>query len=103
MKKNFLLFDLTAFAALGTLASCEEEEEVWKDIYDTRLRIYRSGSYAPDYDYEFMYVEASENELKGQIFIDTNVFEPFTLKRIANPDWIVIKNWGFSKWFPKSN
>jgi hypothetical protein len=38
-----------------------------------------------------------------KVWVKTNVFEPFTLRRIANPDWSAIKNWGFSKWFPKTN
>ena len=43
-----------------------------------------------------------QNELKGQVWVKTNVYESFTLKRIANPDWSAIKNWGFSKWFPNN-
>ena len=78
--------------------------EVYKDIDGKRMRIYRNDGYNPyQSDYEFMYVECTENELKGSVFVRTNVFEPFTLKRIANPDWSTIKNWGFSKWFPKTN
>ncbi len=68
------------------------------------LRIHRNDGYDPyNCDYELMYIERTDSELKGKMFIRTNVFEPFTLRRIANPDWSTIKNWGFSKWFPKTN
>ena len=76
--------------------------DIWKSTGD--MRIYRNDGYdAYNCDYLFMYVECSENEIKGQMFVKTNVFEPFTLKRINNPDWSAIKEWGFTKWFPKQN
>ncbi|MCR5679833.1 MAG: hypothetical protein K6G08_06455 [Prevotella sp.] len=72
--------------------------DFWTSTAD--MRIFRSDSNDPDY--EFSSVERTENELKGQVWVKTNVYEPFTLKRIANPDWNAIKEWGFSKWFPKT-
>ena len=75
--------------------------DFWTSTAD--MRIFRNDGYDPyNSDYEFMSVERSENEIKGSVFIKTNVFEPFTLKRINNPDWSAIKEWGFSKWFPKN-
>jgi len=43
-----------------------------------------------------MDVEYTENEMKGKIFVETNVFEPFTLRRTSTPNWeATITDWGF--------
>lgn len=67
---------------------------------DKILRIYRADSKDPyETDYYFFDVEFTDNEMKGNLFIKENVFEPFTLRRTSNPDWSTIKEWGFTKWF----
>ena len=45
-------------------------------------------------DYTIEEVTASDNELKGSIFVKTNVFTPLTLKRVSNPDWNAFPNRG---------
>ena len=75
--------------------------DFWKGTGN--LRIFRNDGYdAYHCDYELMYIECTENQITGKMFVKTNVFEDFTLKRINNPDWSAIKEWGFSKWFPKN-
>lgn len=45
-------------------------------------------------DYQMWNVTATQDSLAGDIFVDTNVFTHFNLKRITNPDWSAIKEWG---------
>ena len=54
MKKNLLLFALMAFAALGTLTSCEDEEEaaqtlngVWETTDVMFTRTYKGQTLTP--------------------------------------------------------
>jgi len=71
--------------------------ELWHN--NSYLRLYRAEGYdGYNYDYEFHDIQFTDNELKGRVFVRTNVFEDFTLKRVNNPDWSAIKEWGFSKW-----
>lgn len=71
------------------------------DMWGSNMNIYRKedndGYHA---DYQFQDLERSESEIKGVVYAGTNDPRPFTLKRIANPDWSTIKEWGFGKWFP---
>ena len=68
----------------------------WDYYKDTNhMSIYLASNpdaYTPDY--EFYDFEVTESEIKGSIFIETNVFEPFTLRRTSNPDWSSINKWG---------
>lgn len=69
----------------------------------SHMYLYLNDGYDPyNHDYELLDISFTENEFKGRMFIETNVFEDFTLKRINTPDWNAIKEWGFSKWFPKT-
>ncbi len=71
------------------------------DMWGSFMNIYRKeGNDGYRYDYQFHDVECSESEIKGVVYAGTNDPRPFTLKRIANPNWSTIKEWGFSKWFP---
>lgn len=47
-------------------------------------------------EYSIYNLQASEQELKGEIFVETNVFTPFTLKRVTTPKWSAITNWGIT-------
>ncbi|MBP5339601.1 MAG: hypothetical protein J6Z14_09945 [Prevotella sp.] len=67
------------------------------------LYIYLNDGYDPyHHDYELQDITCTESELKGHMFVRTNVFEDFTLKRINTPDWSAIKEWGFRKWLPQT-
>lgn len=48
-------------------------------------------------EYTIMNAEFTEDTFKGEIFIDTNVFTPFTLHRTSDPDWSKITKWGIVK------
>lgn len=76
--------------------------QLWKPL--NNLYLYRSEDYDGYHaDYELQNVVCTEDEIRGEMFVRTNVFEPFTLRRVANPDWSAIKEWGFGKWFPKNS
>ena len=64
--------------------------------YDDHIQIYFASTNDSPADYEFFNVQISDTEMKGDFFIDTNQFTPFTMKRIANPDWSAIKEWGIT-------
>lgn len=81
-----------------------DEIKFW-DSYDIsddkRLNLYRSEGYdSYNKDYELMYIKFTDTEMKDEMFVKTNVFEPFTLKRVPNPDWSNVKL-GFSPWIKK--
>lgn len=50
-------------------------------------------------DYDFQGVEVTENEMTGSIFVETNVFTPFILRRTSTPDWNTITKWGITNQF----
>lgn len=68
----------------------------WYLSSDGELSLYFKHSTESWSDYSMNDVKASENELSGRIFVETNVFTPFTLKRTDTPDWTAIKEWGIT-------
>ena len=71
------------------------------NMWGSYMNIHRSEGYDGYHpNYQFQDIERSEAEIKGMVYAGTNDPRPFTLKRIANPDWSSIKEWGFGKWFP---
>ena len=60
------------------------------------LNIYFANSTKTWDDYSMMNVEVTENTLSGEIFVETNVFTPFTMRRTESPDWSAIKEWGIT-------
>ena len=47
-------------------------------------------------DYSFMNVAFTGETMTGEIFVETNVFTPFTMRRTNSPDWSAIKQWGIT-------
>lgn len=60
------------------------------------LSIYFANSYESWGDYKMFNVSFTDDTMSGEIFVDTNIFTPFTLQRVANPDWNAIKEWGIT-------
>lgn len=47
-------------------------------------------------DYGIWNVEFSGDTMTGEIFVETNVFTPFTMHHTNAPDWSAIKEWGIT-------
>ena len=62
---------MAALMAATLLSSCEEEEKAARDL---------TGVW----------------EITDPIFVDTNVFTHFNMKRVPNPDWSTITEWGIN-------
>lgn len=45
-------------------------------------------------DYEMWNVEFKDDTMTGEIFVETNVFTPFTMRRTDTPDWSKVTQWG---------
>jgi len=61
----------------------------WR-VFDYELRIYTYDGT----EYTFHQAKVTNEEITGEWFIRTNVFDPFTLKKVATPDWSTIREWG---------
>lgn len=66
----------------------------WNITSNKELSIYLYNSDDSFGDYLMWDVTATADSLIGDFFVDTNIFTHFNLKRIANPDWSAIKEWG---------
>ena len=86
---NQMLRNLTAYAS-----NLADEIKNWRvyDLIGKSLDIYTLDGT----EYSIYNLQASEQELKGEIFVETNVFTPFTLKRVTTPEWSAITNWGIT-------
>lgn len=58
------------------------------------LDIYFANSDQSWGDYRMWDITVNADSLVGDLFVDTNIFTHFNLKRVANPDWSTIKEWG---------
>lgn len=80
-------------APWGTyLADSVRHWSFYKDNKEMRIYLYNSEESWGDY--QMWNVVATADSLVGDFFVDTNKFTHFNLKRIANPDWSAIKQWG---------
>ena len=70
----------------------------WRISNDTKeMTIYFANSQESWGDYKFYNLVVNENTLSGEIFVETNVFTPFTMRRTTEPNWNAITEWGINK------
>lgn len=63
------------------------------------MRIYFSHSEESFGDYDLFDIVVYPDSLVGEVYPETNVVSHFNLKRVANPDWSTIKEWGITNRF----
>jgi hypothetical protein len=84
-------------APWGTyLADSIKRWQVGDWIHGKELELWFANSDNSTSDYEMWNVEFNGDTMTGEIFVETNVFTPFTMRRTDSPDWSAIPDWGFS-------
>lgn len=68
----------------------------WRSTSDRQMFIYFANDGSSGSDYDFYNVAVNADSLVGDIFVDTNVFTHFNMKRVPNPDWSTITEWGIN-------
>lgn len=68
----------------------------WRNESFGELDIWFAHSTETFGDYKMWNVKVNKDSLAGDLLISTNVFTHFNMKRVANPDWSAIKEWGIT-------
>ena len=67
---------------------------VWTD--NKELDVYFASSNTSFSDYRMWDLQFNGDTMTGEIFVETNVFTPFTMRRTSSPDWTAITQWGIT-------
>lgn len=60
------------------------------------LNLYFANNHTSSSDYRIWNLQFNGDTMTGDIFVETNVFTPFTMRRTNTPDWSSITQWGIT-------
>jgi hypothetical protein len=84
-------------APWGTyLADSIKRWQIGEWTEDKELDLWFAHNEGSSSDYEVWKLEFKDDTMTGEIFVETNVFTPFTMRRTDTPDWTKVTQWGIN-------